>query len=40
MELPPSKLGEIRVKGYVTTGYYKDPEAARGNLLRRSPVEV
>jgi len=24
-ELPPGEVGEIRVKGYVTTGYYKDP---------------
>ena len=23
--LPPGELGEIRVKGYVTCGYYKDP---------------
>lgn len=23
--LPPGELGEIRVKGYVTRGYYKDP---------------
>ena len=25
-QLPPGEVGEIRVKGYVTTGYYKDPE--------------
>ena len=24
--LPPGEVGEIRVKGYVTCGYYKDPE--------------
>lgn len=24
--LPPGEIGEVRVKGYVTTGYYKDPE--------------
>jgi fatty-acyl-CoA synthase len=24
--LPPGEVGEIRVKGYVTVGYYKDPE--------------
>ena len=24
--LPPGEVGEIRVKGYVTPGYYKDPE--------------
>ncbi len=24
--LPPNQVGEIRVKGYVTPGYYKDPE--------------
>jgi fatty-acyl-CoA synthase len=24
--LPPGEVGEIRVKGYVTIGYYKDPE--------------
>jgi fatty-acyl-CoA synthase len=24
-QLPPGEVGEIRVKGYVTTGYYKDP---------------
>jgi fatty-acyl-CoA synthase len=24
--LPPGEVGEVRVKGYVTTGYYKDPE--------------
>jgi len=24
--LPPGAVGEIRVKGYVTIGYYKDPE--------------
>jgi len=24
--LPPGKIGEIRLKGYVTPGYYKDPE--------------
>jgi fatty-acyl-CoA synthase len=24
--LPPGRIGEIRVKGYVTPGYYKDPE--------------
>jgi fatty-acyl-CoA synthase len=27
--LPPGEVGEIRVKGYVTTGYYKDPERTR-----------
>jgi fatty-acyl-CoA synthase len=25
-ECPPGEVGEIRVKGYVTPGYYKDPE--------------
>lgn len=25
-QLPAGEVGEIRVKGYVTTGYYKDPE--------------
>ncbi len=24
--LPPGEIGEIRLKGYVTPGYYKDPE--------------
>lgn len=24
--LPPNKIGEIRLKGYVTPGYFKDPE--------------
>ena len=32
--LPAGEVGEIRVKGYVTTGYYKDPSDARG--LRRA----
>jgi fatty-acyl-CoA synthase len=27
--LPAGEVGEIRVKGYVTTGYYKDPERTR-----------
>src|SRR5918996_121811 len=27
--LPPGEVGEIRVKGYVTTGYYKDPQRTR-----------
>lgn len=27
--LPPGEVGEVRVKGYVTTGYYKDPERTR-----------
>lgn len=27
--LPPGEVGEIRVRGYVTTGYYKDPERTR-----------
>ncbi len=27
--LPDGEVGEIRVKGYVTTGYYKDPERTR-----------
>jgi fatty-acyl-CoA synthase len=27
--LPTGEVGEIRVKGYVTTGYYKDPERTR-----------
>jgi fatty-acyl-CoA synthase len=27
--LPHGEVGEIRVKGYVTTGYYKDPERTR-----------
>lgn len=27
--LPPGSLGEVRVKGYVTSGYYKDPERTR-----------
>jgi fatty-acyl-CoA synthase len=25
-QLPPGEVGEIRVQGYVTIGYYKDPE--------------
>lgn len=24
--LPPGEVGEVRVKGYVTSGYYKDPQ--------------
>jgi fatty-acyl-CoA synthase len=27
--LPPGEVGEVRVKGYVTTGYYKDPARTR-----------
>jgi fatty-acyl-CoA synthase len=27
--LPPGQVGEVRVKGYVTTGYYKDAERTR-----------
>ena len=27
--LPAGEVGEIRVKGYVTTGYYKDPQRTR-----------
>jgi fatty-acyl-CoA synthase len=27
--LPTGEVGEVRVKGYVTTGYYKDPERTR-----------
>lgn len=27
--LPPGEVGEIRVKGYVTVGYYKDAEKSR-----------
>jgi fatty-acyl-CoA synthase len=30
--LPPGEVGEIRVKGYVTTGYYKDPERTAESL--------